>query len=90
MTLGKIQEPIMALNRTETFSRGSAEGVNIPNFERREDGKPHLEFEMDILRVFRDIEIGRSADSPAILMKQEDTSEGYFVLFLNDKEYRRR
>lgn len=35
--------------------------------------------------MFRDIEIGRSADSPAILMKQEDTSEGYFVLFLNDK-----
>ena len=72
------------------WTGSTAEGVNIPNFERRGDGKPHLEFEMDILCVFRDIEIGRSADSPAILMKQEDTSEGYFVLFLNDKEYRRR
>lgn len=72
------------------WTGSTAEGVNIPNFEQRGDGKPHLEFEMDILCVFRDIEIGRSADSPAILMKQEDTSEGYFVLFLNDKEYRRR
>ena len=72
------------------WTGSTAEGVNIHNFERRGDGKPHLEFEMDILCVFRDTEIGRSADSPAILMKQEDTSEGYFVLFLNDKEYRRR
>lgn len=58
------------------WTGSTAEGVNIPNFERRGDGKPHLEFEMDILCVFRDIEIGRSADSPAILMKQEDKSEG--------------
>ena len=72
------------------WTGSTAEGVNIPNFERRGDGKPHLEFEMDILCVFRDIKIGRSADSPAILMKQEDTSEGYFVVFLNDQDYRRR
>ena len=26
VTLRKIQEPIMALNRTETFSRGTTEG----------------------------------------------------------------
>lgn len=72
------------------WTGSTAEGVNIPNFERRGDGKPHLEFEMDILCVFRDIKIGRSADSPAILMRQEDTSEGYFVVFLNDHEYRKR
>lgn len=63
------------------WTGSTAEGVNIPNFERRGDGKPHLEFEMDILCVFRDIKIGRSANSPAILMMQEDTSEGYLRLF---------
>lgn len=72
------------------WTGSTAEGVNIPNFERRGDGKPHLEFEMDILCVFRDLKIGRSADSPAILMKQEDTSEGYFVVYLKDPEYRKR
>lgn len=72
------------------WTGSTAEGVNIPNFERRGNGKPHLEFEMDIMCVFRDIKVGRSADSPAILMKQEDTSEGYFVVFLNDQECRKR
>lgn len=72
------------------WSGSTAEGVNIPNFESGGCGKPRLEFEMDILCVFRDIKVGRSADSPAILMKQEDTSEGYFVVFLNDQSYRQR
>lgn len=72
------------------WSGSTAEGVNIPNFESGGSGKPHLEFEMDILCVFRDIKVGRLADSPAILMNQEDTSEGYFVVFLNDQSYRQR
>jgi len=54
--------------------------VYIPNFESGGCGKPYLEFEMDILCVFRDLKVGRSADSPAILMKQEDTGEGYFKI----------
>lgn len=72
------------------WTGSTAEGVNIPNFERGGDGNPNIEFEMDILCVFRDIKVGRSADSPAILMQQEGTSEGYFVVFLNDQEYRQR
>lgn len=72
------------------WTGSTAEGVNIPNFERGGDGQPRLEFEMDILCVFRDIKVGRSADSPAILMKQEDTSEGYLVVYLRDQRYRER
>lgn len=71
------------------WTGSTAEGVNIPNFDRHGNGKPHLEFEMDILCVFRDVKVGRSRDSPAILMKQEDTSEGYFLVYLNDEDYRR-
>ncbi|XP_022797813.1 protein MB21D2-like [Stylophora pistillata] len=71
------------------WTGSTAEGVNIPNFDRHGDGKPNLEFEMDILCVLRDVKVGKSMDSPAMLMKQEDTSEGYFVVYLNDEEYRR-
>ena len=34
------------------WTGSTAEGVNIPNLERRGDGKLHFEFEMDILCVF--------------------------------------
>ena len=72
------------------WTGSTAEGVNIPNIERRGDKVVHLEFEMDILCVFQNLKVGRSFDSPAVLMRQEDTSKGYFVVFLNHQECRTR
>jgi hypothetical protein len=49
-----------------------------------------MEFEMDILCVFRDVEIGTTMDSPVVMVQQEDTSKGYFLLYVNSPEYRQK
>ena len=72
------------------WTGSTAEGVNIPNFERQGDRKPQLEFELDVLCVLRDIEVGRTLDSPAVLVQQEGTSEGYFVVYVQSPEYREK
>ena len=72
------------------LSGSTSEGVNIPNMSRKADGRVDWEFEMDILCVFRDIPVGATKDSPVIMVTQEGTPEGYFLLYVNSSEYRQK
>mgnify|MGYP001793547660 CR=1 FL=1 len=72
------------------WTGSTAEGVNIPNFDRDGSRAPELELEMDLLCVLRDFEVGRTFNSPAILMQQTDTADGYFVVFVQSPDYRQQ
>ena len=70
------------------WAGSTAEGVNVPEMDKNVDNSVSLEFEIDILCVLKDIQIGRTFDSPAILMMQKDTTFGYFLVYMNDPGYR--
>lgn len=70
------------------WTGSTSEGVNVPGFEKNGTGYS-LEFEMDMLCVIKDVKIGRTKDDPVILMLQEGTTHGYFLVYVNDPEYRR-
>lgn len=70
------------------WTGSTSEGVNIPNMSKGADGKVEMEFEMDILCVFRDVEVGTARDSPVIMVQQEGTPKGYYLLYVNSPQYR--
>lgn len=72
------------------WTGSTSEGVNIPNMSRKADGQVEMEFEMDILCVFRDVDVGTTMDSPVVMVEQEDTSKGYFLLYVNSAECRQK
>lgn len=72
------------------WSGSTSEGVNIPNMSRGASGKVEMELEMDILCVFRGIQVGTTASSPIVMVEQEGTTKGYFLLYVNSPDYRQK
>lgn len=89
-----LQKPLQKQPRYTDFelvwSGSTSEGVNIPNMSRGASGKVEMELEMDILCVFRGIQVGTTASSPIVMVEQEGTTKGYFLLYVNSPDYRQK